>query len=164
MQGVVEGGTARRVQGCLRTAGGKAIPIGGKTGSGDNRSEKFAANGALLSSRAINRTASFVFVIGEHYFGMISAYVDGEAAGDYSFTSSLALQAFRGVAKAIEPLVRAGEAQGRLAASDDPETTDVAGGSIPAPAPPASADGAPASLAGAAPSPAIAAVAVADRR
>ena len=157
MRSVVEGGTARRVYGSLRTASDKAIPIGGKTGSGDNRYEKFASNGALISSRAINRTASFVFVVGERYFGMISAYVDGEAAGDYSFTSSLALQAFRNVADAIEPMVRAGEAQGTLAAQD--AAADGAEDGFAAPAP---ASAAPA-VAAAAVAPASAAVAVAAR-
>lgn len=110
MQDVVEEGTARRVRGTLRTASGKPIPVGGKTGSGDNRYETFSANGEVLTSRAINRTASFVFIIGDRYFGMISAYVDGPEADAYGFTSSLALQAFRNVAGAIEPMVRVGTA------------------------------------------------------
>jgi hypothetical protein len=110
MNSVVEGGTARRVQGCLEDEEGHAIAIGGKTGSGDNRVEKFASNGAVISSRAVSRTASFVFTIGDHFFGMISAYVPGEDAGKYYFTSSLALQAFKTLAPSFEPLVRAAEA------------------------------------------------------
>ena len=43
-----------------RTPDGSRIPIGGKTGSGDNRSEKFASSGAPHLVAAINRTASFV--------------------------------------------------------------------------------------------------------
>jgi membrane peptidoglycan carboxypeptidase len=165
MRGVVEGGTARRVHGCLRTAGGKTIPIGGKTGSGDNRYEKFAANGALISSRAINRTASFVFVVGERYFGMISAYVDGEVAGEYSFTSTLALQAFRHVADAIEPLVRGGEAQAGLAAADgDAPASRLAERTTSPAGAPVGASAAPAVAALATATPASAAVAVADRR
>lgn len=109
MHSVVEGGTARRTYGCLTDAEGKPIAIGGKTGSGDNRVEKFASSGAVLSSRAVSRTASFVFTVGDHFFGMMSAYVTGEDAGNYYFTSSLALQAFKTLAPAFEPLVRAGE-------------------------------------------------------
>jgi membrane peptidoglycan carboxypeptidase len=134
MREVVEKGTARRVQGCLRDAGDRVIEIGGKTGSGDNRVEKFAPDGSVLSSRAINRTASFVFTLGERYFGMVSAYVDGEEAGDYSFTSSLALQAFRAaLAPAIEDAVRAGEEAAR-AETTAPEgtTTAVASAEVPA--------------------------------
>jgi membrane peptidoglycan carboxypeptidase len=116
MQDVVQGGTARRVASALTDVNGQPIPIGGKTGSGDNRYEKVASNGAVISSRAINRTASFVFVIGDRFFGMVSAYVEGEEAGKFSFTSSLALQAFRSIAPAVEPLVRKGELAARAAA------------------------------------------------
>ena len=126
MRAVVEGGTAIRVQGCLKDGNGKPIPIGGKTGSGDNRIERVAANGATISSRAINRTASFVFVIGDQHFGMMTIYVDGEAAGDYSFTSSLALQAFKMIAPDIQPLV-AGRAAETQRASAGPAASPRAG-------------------------------------
>jgi hypothetical protein len=119
MQEVVDQGTARRVRGSLRDAEGRAISIGGKTGSGDNRHEKFASSGALLSSRAVNRTASFVFVIGDRFFGMVSAYVEGEDADRYRFTSSLALQTFKALAPAIEPLVAGSEVR-RAAAAPAP--------------------------------------------
>jgi hypothetical protein len=81
------------------------VPLGGKTGSGDNRYETFAADGTLLTSRPINRTASFVFFLGERHYGVITAYVDGESAGEYRFTSALALQAFKMLAPAVEPLL-----------------------------------------------------------
>lgn len=103
---VVEGGTARRVHGALQDAKGRSVAVGGKTGSGDNRYEKFASDGSVLSSRAINRTASFVFVAGDRYFGMVSAYVEGEEAENYRFTSSLALQTFKMLTPAIAPLIR----------------------------------------------------------
>ena len=111
MHSVVEGGTARRVNGVLKLDGGDLVKIGGKTGSGDNRYERVRADGTILSSRAINRTASFVFVAGESFFGMISAHVPGEEAGQYTFTSTLALQAFRALAPAVEPLVSDSEAR-----------------------------------------------------
>jgi hypothetical protein len=110
MRAVVEGGTAVRVRDCLRDDGGKRIVIGGKTGSGDNRIERVDANGVKIGGRAINRTASFVFVIGDHHFGMITAFVDGEQAGDYTFTSSFALQEFKMLADDIQPLVGSIEA------------------------------------------------------
>ena len=38
---------------------------------------------------ATNRTATFVFYIGERYFGVITAYVQGREAENYHFTSAL---------------------------------------------------------------------------
>ena len=89
MADVVEQGTARRLNGVFKTSDGKVITVGGKTGSGDNRFETFSRSGAVLSSRATNRTATFVFYIGERYFGVITAYVQGREAENYHFTSSL---------------------------------------------------------------------------
>jgi membrane peptidoglycan carboxypeptidase len=132
MRGVVEGGTARRVRGSLVDANGKSIPIGGKTGSGDNRVERFASNGAVISSRAVSRTASFVFTIGDDFFGMVSAYVEGEAAGNFYFTSTLALQAFRALSDDIEPMV-GGKPQGgtrSAALLDRPLLTAVPGSPV----------------------------------
>lgn len=102
---VVEQGSAQRVRGALQTNGGASIAIGGKTGSGDNRFSSFDKNGALLSSRAINRTASFAFFVGEVHYGVVTAQVLGEKADEYEFTSALALQAFNALAPAIAELV-----------------------------------------------------------
>jgi membrane peptidoglycan carboxypeptidase len=132
MRGVVEGGTARRLRGTLVDANGKTIPIGGKTGSGDNRVERFASNGALISSRAVSRTASFVFTIGDDFFGMVSAYVEGQAAGNFYFTSTLALQAFKALSDDIEPLVGRTPPGGRRSAAllDRPMLTAVPGSPV----------------------------------
>src|SRR4029434_5120332 len=65
------------------------ITVGGKTGSGDNRIETFNRWGNVTSSRATNRTAAFVFYIGNRYFGVITAYVQGREAEHYHFTSAL---------------------------------------------------------------------------
>ena len=43
--------------GTLLTAG---LTLGGKTGTGDNRIESVGAGGRVISSRAMNRTATFV--------------------------------------------------------------------------------------------------------
>jgi cell division protein FtsI/penicillin-binding protein 2 len=75
MATVVENGTARRLNGVFRLADGRLITVGGKTGSGDNRIETFNRWGGVTSSRATNRTAAFVFYIGDHYFGVVTAYV-----------------------------------------------------------------------------------------
>jgi membrane peptidoglycan carboxypeptidase len=89
MADVVEQGTARRLNGVFRLPNGTAITVGGKTGSGDNRFGTFNRYGDVLTSRATNRTAAFVFYIGDRYFGVITAYVQGKEASNYHFTSAL---------------------------------------------------------------------------
>jgi membrane peptidoglycan carboxypeptidase len=89
MAGVVEQGTARRLNGVFRSPDGKVITVGGKTGSGDNRFETFNRYGGVTASRATNRTAAFIFYIGDRYFGVVTAYVHGREAGNYHFTSAL---------------------------------------------------------------------------
>jgi membrane peptidoglycan carboxypeptidase len=89
MADVVEQGTARRLHGVFRRSDGTLLTVGGKTGSGDNRFETFNRRGGVISSRATNRTAAFVFYIGDRYFGVITAYVQGREAANYHFTSAL---------------------------------------------------------------------------
>jgi hypothetical protein len=89
MAEVVEQGTARRLNGVFKLSDGNVVTVGGKTGSGDNRFETFNRAGGVITSRATNRTATFVFYIGERYFGVITAYVQGREADNYHFTSSL---------------------------------------------------------------------------
>jgi hypothetical protein len=101
MAEVVEEGTARRLSGAFKHAGGKPVIVGGKTGSGDNRFETFARSGAVISSRATNRTAAFVFYIGERYYGVVTAYVQGREAADYRFTSALPVTVLKLLAPTI---------------------------------------------------------------
>jgi membrane peptidoglycan carboxypeptidase len=98
---VVEQGTARRLTPALHLADGATLPIGGKTGTGDNRFEVFAPGGRLVSSRTVSRAGVFVFMLGDRYFGTLSAYVMGEAAERYRFTSALPVQ----VLKALTPVL-----------------------------------------------------------
>jgi membrane peptidoglycan carboxypeptidase len=86
---VVETGTAQRVAGTFVMPDGTPVTVGGKTGSGDNRYDTFSKNGHVSSSRPINRTATFVFYVGNRYFGVITAHVNGRAAERYRFTSAL---------------------------------------------------------------------------
>jgi cell division protein FtsI/penicillin-binding protein 2 len=83
LAGIVQKGTARRLAGAFIDHDGKPIPVGGKTGSGDNRYE------TRNSSRAVSRTGTFAFYVGDRYFGVITAYVGGDAASQYGFTSAL---------------------------------------------------------------------------
>jgi hypothetical protein len=101
----VENGTARRAYGSLKD-GKNIIPIGGKTGTGDNRIQIFGKGGSVRESRATSRTATFVFIIGDRFFGTITAYVPGAKADNYNFTSALPAQLFKHLAPQIEPLLR----------------------------------------------------------
>lgn len=101
MTGVVEGGTAGRLAGAFLDGDGRPIVAGGKTGSGDNRFETFGPGGKLKSSRAVSRTGTFTFFIGDRYFGVLTAYVDGDHVGDFGFTSALPVTALKMLAPAI---------------------------------------------------------------
>ncbi|RZI81510.1 MAG: penicillin-binding protein [Rubrivivax sp.] len=103
---VVEGGTAKRLKGAFVKADGTPIDVGGKTGTGDHRFDVYGPGGGLISSRVVNRSATFVFLIGDRFFGTITAYVHEPYAAKYTFTSALSAQVLRALAPAILPLVR----------------------------------------------------------
>jgi membrane peptidoglycan carboxypeptidase len=100
---VVESGTAVRLAGALKTSDGQRIPIGGKTGTGDHRFERFGKGGQLLESRVVNRTATIAFYLGDRYFGTLTALVPGEAAGRFGFTSSLTAQILKTLLPQLQP-------------------------------------------------------------
>lgn len=102
---IVENGTARRVKGAFVAADGSALSIGGKTGTGDHRFERFGPGGVVLESRVVNRTATFVFYIGDRHFGVITAHVHGPEAANYKFTSALPAQLLKALAPALRPLI-----------------------------------------------------------
>lgn len=102
---VVDRGTARRLSGVYRDASGFRAAMGGKTGSGDNRLKKFDRNGRLLSARAVNRTATFVFYVGDRFFGVVTAFVPGSNAENYSFTSSLPVAMLKQLAPVVNPRI-----------------------------------------------------------
>ena len=102
---VVENGTARRASGAITRANGIEVPIGGKTGSGDNRVKSFAKGGRLIGSRVVSRTASFVFFAGDRFYGAITAYVAGPEAAEFGFTSSLPTQILKMLGPALTPLI-----------------------------------------------------------
>lgn len=100
---VVDAGTARRLQGGFTKADGHPLPMGGKTGTGDNRLVTVSAGGHRMASRAVNRTATFVFFLGDNHYGTLTAFVPGREAAGFSFTSSLPLQVLRGMAPILQP-------------------------------------------------------------
>ncbi|MBU0854599.1 MAG: glycosyl transferase family 51, partial [Gammaproteobacteria bacterium] len=100
---VVEAGTARRLLGSFTQANGQPLKVGGKTGTGDNRIETVGAGGRVLSSRAMNRTATFVFYLGSRHYGTLTAFVPGRAAESFRFTSALPVQVLKGMAPILQP-------------------------------------------------------------
>lgn len=103
--GVVEAGTAGRLRGIYKGADGKPLSVGGKTGTGDHRREKWGAGGHLIESVFISRAATFTFFLGERFFGVITAYVAGPNAEHYYFTSSLPVQIIKFLEPTLAPLV-----------------------------------------------------------
>ncbi|HEX7971581.1 MAG TPA: transglycosylase domain-containing protein [Thiobacillus sp.] len=100
---VVEGGTAGRLAGALKDPAGQPITIGGKTGTGDHRFERYGRGGQLIDSRVVSRSATFVFYLGDRYFGTLTAVVEGEEAGRFGFTSSLTAQMLKTLLPALQP-------------------------------------------------------------
>lgn len=100
MQNVVELGTARRAFESVVLSDGRVLPVGGKTGTGDNRDE-----GTSGTSGVRNRTATFVFTIDDRFYGCITVFVDGPSAGNYRFTSSLASQVFKSLVPDFQPVL-----------------------------------------------------------
>ena len=102
---VAQNGTAKRVWGSFKDSAGQVIPIGGKTGTGDHRLDRYGPGGHLIESRAVNRTATFVFYIGDRFFGTMTAFVHGPEADHYRFTSALPAQLLKSLAPALQPLI-----------------------------------------------------------
>ena len=101
---VVEYGTARRLKAAINGPDGAPAQVGGKTGtdSGDSHPEVFARGRELAASPSLDRTASFAFYVGDRYFGVITASVEGSEAAEYRFTSELPLAVLRLLAPLIE--------------------------------------------------------------
>lgn len=105
MLGVVQFGTARRAYHSVKMPNGEFLPIAGKTGTGDNRIKSF-----FMVGKARNRTAAFVFAVGDRYFGTVVAYVPGEAAGSYNFSSALPVSVFKLIVPGVVKVLNGGEA------------------------------------------------------
>ncbi|MDP1666098.1 MAG: transglycosylase domain-containing protein [Methylobacter sp.] len=103
--GVVEAGTAGRLRGIYKSADGKPLSVGGKTGTGDHRREIWGAGGRLIDSIFISRAATFTFFLGDRFFGVMTAYVAGPNAERYHFTSSLPVQIIKFLEPTLAPLL-----------------------------------------------------------
>ena len=80
--------------------------VGGKTGTGDHRYEVYGSGGQLIKSTVMNRSATFVFYIGDRYYGTLIAFVPGLEAEKYHFTSGLPVQILKTLAPDLAPYLR----------------------------------------------------------
>ena len=125
--GVVVGGTARRVSGVYQAADGTPLAVGGKTGTGDNRFDRFGRGGGIISSRVVDRTATFVFLLGDRFFGTVTAYVPGADAARFDFTSALAVQLLKVLEPELQPLLTPPDAATGLIGSSQPPSGERSG-------------------------------------
>ena len=121
---VVEQGTARRLRGVYQRPDRQPLQVGGKTGTGDHRYESYGAHGRLTGSRVVSRAATFVFFLGDRFFGVVTAYVTGPEAARYQFTSALPVQVLKSLAPILTP--RFEWTQGEDGKSRNEKISDVA--------------------------------------
>lgn len=105
MVAVVARGTALRGLGAVHAADGSPLPMGAKTGTGNNRFQVVGPDGLVTEDRAIDRTATLVFFVGDRFYGTITAFVSGAPADRYDFTSSLPIQILRMLGPTLESLI-----------------------------------------------------------
>ncbi len=108
---VVGEGTARRLSNSFQQGDGSPFLIGGKTGTGDNRIFSSNSSGQRTSSTALNRTATFVFYLGNNHFGTLTAFVSGRSSNAFSFTSALPLQVMKGMVPLLQPYINTANKQ-----------------------------------------------------
>jgi membrane peptidoglycan carboxypeptidase len=104
LRDVVLGGTGTRLAGGLPLGDGRTFAVYGKTGTGDQRFEVYARGGRLIESRKVNRTATFVFVVDNRFFGTLTAYTHEPYAARYSYTSAMAVQLLKSLGPTLAPL------------------------------------------------------------
>ncbi|RDK00352.1 transglycosylase domain-containing protein [Paraburkholderia lacunae] len=105
LRDVVTGGTARRLAQGMTFPNGQTFEVYGKTGTGDQRFNVFAKGARLIESRKVNRSATFVFVIGDRFYGTLTAWVHEPYAARYEFTSALSVQLLKSLAPVLQPLL-----------------------------------------------------------
>ncbi|MDE4920943.1 MULTISPECIES: transglycosylase domain-containing protein [Cupriavidus] len=114
MLDVVQNGTAKSINGAFvplnrkGQAVGAPLIIAGKTGTGDQRFQTYGPGGRVISSRSVSRSATFVFLLGDRYFGTVTIHVREPYAARYSFTSALSLRVLRSLAPQITAMVAPG--------------------------------------------------------
>jgi hypothetical protein len=91
------------------------VEVGGKTGTGDHRFETYGPGGRLLSTRIVSRSATFVFLLGDRFFGTMTAYVPEPYAARFKFTSALSVQLLKSLTPTLTPMMEAGASDNLLA-------------------------------------------------
>ncbi|HEX2523336.1 MAG TPA: hypothetical protein VHP35_14530, partial [Terriglobia bacterium] len=84
----------------------------------------FSRSGGLVSARAVNRTATFVFYIGDRYYGVVSASVLGKNVDRYSFTSALPVALLKLLAPALNARPQTQQKSEALARSNSELTSE----------------------------------------
>src|ERR1044072_1571967 len=105
LTGVVQEGTARRLIGTYKAADGTDLPVGGKTGTGDNRYHHFGAGGGITGSRVVDRTRASVLFLGALFSGTAPAYAPGRDAALFSFPRGLAAPPPKALDPELRPLI-----------------------------------------------------------
>src|SRR5690606_22361991 len=95
---------------------GQPLVVGGKTGTGDNRIHTVTRSGAIVSSSVVNRTATFVFVIGGSHFGTLTAVVPGEDAGAFHDAAASLAGVLKSMAPVLAPHLTSPDSVGELQA------------------------------------------------
>jgi membrane peptidoglycan carboxypeptidase len=90
------------------------LALGGKTGTGDNVVRTVGRDGRQVSSRTVSRTATFAFFLGDRFFGVATAYVDGPEADQYAFTSGLPVRSVGLLLPELRPMLGSPEPAGHL--------------------------------------------------
>ncbi len=114
MLDVVESGTARSIRGAFvpparpGQPAGAPVPVAGKTGTGDQRFQVFGPGGRTISSRSVTRSATFVFILGDRFFGTVTVHVGEPDAAKYAFTSALAVRLLRSLAPQVAMMATPG--------------------------------------------------------
>ncbi|MCG5077969.1 transglycosylase domain-containing protein [Paraburkholderia tagetis] len=102
---VVQGGTGKRLADGMTFSDGRTLQVYGKTGTGDQRFNVYAKGARLIESRKVNRCATFVFVIGDRFYGAITAWAHEPYAARYTFTSAMAVQLLKSMTPVLQPLL-----------------------------------------------------------
>lgn len=109
MLDVTQNGTAVRIKNGL-SDGERSYLLGGKTGTGDHREQ----NTRQGTSQVKNRSANFMFYLGENFFGTVTLFVPGKEAAKFSFTSSLAVQILKHLEPALAPMLKRGRLEAEM--------------------------------------------------
>lgn len=100
LEDVVAEGTARRLKGVFVDNDGNPLRVGGKTGTGDDLADSVPGG-----HQEVSRSAAFVFLIGDRFFGTVTAHVADPGVGRFKFTSALPVQLLKSLAPALQPLI-----------------------------------------------------------